>query len=122
MEEEEESKSESISTVNTPQSKPSFNATNHPSPHNKNALIEVWRRTLNKWNPFDDKIVKPALILAYSYPIPHEMRSNVWFIISGARDLMTKNRNVFEHLTTSLGDTKCTDGIEKDLTRTFLTR
>ena len=31
----------------------------HPS-QNKDALIEVWRRTLSKWNPFDDKVVKPG--------------------------------------------------------------
>ena len=32
----------------------------HPS-QNKDALVEIWRRTLNKWNPFDDKVVKPGI-------------------------------------------------------------
>ena len=95
------------------------NDNKHPS-QNKNVLVEVWRRTLNKWNPFDDKVVKPALILAYSYPIPFEIRSNVWFIVTGSLDLMRKNRTVYEHL--SQTHSKCIDVIEKDLKRTFLAK
>ena len=56
--------------------------------------------------------------MAYSWPIPIEIRSNVWFIVSGAFDLMRKNRNVFKHL--SQINSKCIDVIEKDLKRTFL--
>ena len=44
----------------------------HPS-QNKDALIEVWRRTLTKWNPFDDKVVKPGkqycILLNYLYTV-----------------------------------------------------
>jgi len=71
-----------------------------------------------KWNPFDATVVKPALILAYSYPIPEEIRSNVWFVVSGGLDLIRKNRNVYSHLTQL--DSKSADVIEKDLKRTFV--
>lgn len=59
-----------------------------------------------------------ALILAYSYPIPDDIRSNVWFVISGGLDLIRKNRNVYDHLTQL--DSKSADVIEKDLKRTFV--
>ena len=49
-----------------------------------------------------------------------EIRSNVWFTLSGALDLTRKNRNVYSHLAQL--PSKSADVIEKDLKRTFSTK
>ena len=57
---------------------------------------------------------------SYSYPISNDMRSNAWFVLSGARDLMLESGNVYELLTETVpSNTKSYDQIEKDLPRTF---
>ena len=43
------------------ESPPSQKAYKHPS-QNKDVIVEVWRRTLRKWNPFEPKVVKPGTL------------------------------------------------------------
>ena len=82
------------------------------------ALEQLWLEIINKWNGVDDKEL--AIDLSYTNPIPNQLRSNAWFIISGARDLMHKNRNVYEFLIEKIPTSKQSiDQIDKDLPRTF---
>merc|ERR1712003_315523 len=59
-------------------------------------------------------------IVVYSYPIPDDRRSNAWFTLSGAQQLMNENINVYAPLTSTIpSNAKSHDQIVKDLPRTF---
>ena len=79
-------------------------------------INEKWSTILDDWNSVDDRSL--ATEAAYSQSIPDDIRSDAWFIMSGARDLMYKNQGVYLSLTNS-GKPTVVESIQKDLCRTF---
>ena len=84
-------------------------------------LLELWEQILHA---HDTKVNRKLSVqLAYSYPIPHDLRSNAWFILSDARELCLKNRNIYNHLIhTKPSNKHAIEQIEKDILRTFGTK
>ena len=77
----------------------------------------TWRQLLESDLTVDSAT---AAQKAYAHPIPDDLRSDAWFIRTGARDLLFKNSNIYDYLCTeSRPDKKCVIQIDKDLPRTF---
>eukprot|EP01084_Bolivina_argentea_P298634 514661_1 len=81
------------------------------------SLIDTWSKVLSNYNTKNN--LSTARQLAYSNNIPQEVRSNVWFIVSGARDLMNANCNIYDDLIEKQPNTKCMKQIEKDYCRSL---
>eukprot|EP01083_Nonionella_stella_P285038 970282_1 len=78
-------------------------------------LIDTWNKLLSNYNTKNN--LSATKQLAYSKNIPKEVRSNVWFTVSGARDLMNANCNIYDDLIEKQPNTKCMKQIEKDYCR-----
>ena len=85
--------------------------------HDSLFLLVMWTQILNSWDGHHDKQL--ATDLSYLHPIPDELRSTAWFVISGARSLMKRHRNLYQSLSRRNPQKECLEDIEKDLRRTF---
>eukprot|EP01083_Nonionella_stella_P280321 953648_1 len=103
--------------------------------HHKNEndhLLDVWKNYLREWTQISNsghtiEICKAAQLLAASHPVPNELRSEIWFVISGAKELMKRQSTSGNHETTyaylcNKQDTKYMNQINKDYERTFVTK
>jgi len=78
---------------------------------------KTWRELFKSDHPDD---LKAELEMAYSEAIPDDIRSDAWFIRSGARNLFLKNSNIYHYLCTeSRPNKKVVVQIDKDIPRTF---
>eukprot|EP01083_Nonionella_stella_P097775 274849_1 len=104
-----------------------------PRNHHKkddNNLLDVWKNYLREWTKISNsgrslEIGKAAQLLAASHPVPNELRSEIWFVTSGAKQLMAKQSTNHETTYSYLSnkqDTPYMNQINKDYERTFVTK
>eukprot|EP01083_Nonionella_stella_P020753 57590_1 len=82
-----------------------------------------WEQLINQWNTVNvrqvHKLHKRARVMAKCAPIPHTLRADAWFTISGAVALSKKNPGLYHKLySVRCRDTATSALIEKDLPRT----
>eukprot|EP01084_Bolivina_argentea_P062635 114544_1 len=88
---------------------------------NDEKLFNLWTDILSRWNQ-TEAAPRLARLLAYSHQIPNELRSNAWFVMSGAELLLTQNHNVYKRLIKIKPNSKCMKQINGDYHRSFSTK
>lgn len=86
------------------------------------AALELWTILISQWSKSNPNCAETARILVYACPISKSLRSNAWFIMSGAFSLYQNHLTVYNKLKCANIEAKYLAKIEKDLPRTYIDR